>query len=863
MRVAMRAVVVVALLAATAMNVAFADRPSLARVATRDVVDDLVWLRHRDYPSSRVFMFTRARELLHSADGGKTFTSLTSELRGSSTLPAAPQIIHGPTDESGTLPGTADVVLQDWYGGRYWASKDLGDTWTQPCGESGAGDGGACFANPATRVPGGKGRAFTPVKPHPTRSGWLMSFVKTCDYDYMRDEPDPKCDVLRLLVSKDMGATWVDLIEQSKGKLASFLDFDWAPDDGTASTPPIYAVAHLDVKAFQTYRIGSWDYNVGLVHSTDLFATHRLVEQCANAFEILNTFAPNGGDVYTLMPPDCEAYHRKPKGRPSEVDSDDITLRISVDAGKTFNTVCFPSTLKKNGFVIYDFHADAGPDFIAVNHIDAFDERFRSAPAVQLYTSDPSLTFFSMSMRAMLRSEAVTAIQDFTNVLGLEGIYIANQINYKAFIDGPAMRTDYSSFFETRITFNAGGTWHRIPAPATDAEGRKYSCSSAEYDCSRYGLQLHGSVDWSTSEDWEGRLGGVYSRSIAPGIIISTGSVGDAVLHDDVSQINTYISRDGGKSWIETKKGVYIYEFGGNGGLLVIAKQFEEVDEIEYSINEGQSWTAIKLAAKVFVHNIRVDPTSAGHMFIVHGVSAQSSAADPNRGSYFIVDFDNILSQNKPCQASDYETWQPEAPGSHGCLMGQKFKIQRKKPSAECFDDSAFVRQHQVVGTCDCSRVFDTECDYGSERVYDVPNATEWPHCKTMSDINTQCSALRERHTTASNLRIVSGSKCSNPAAALGDDGRKHHRRHHPRGFAGAFFRFVFILGAVAAAVFGAIHVHQNYDLGTLSTTIPNAARNAVNGAYEKFQEKFGRREHPTPPGYFEPLGDFAAEDDI
>ena len=45
--------------------------------------------------------------------------------------------------------------------------------------------------------------------------------------------------------------------------------------------------------------------------------------------------------------------------------------------------------------------------------------------------------------------------------------------------------------------------------------------------------------------------------------------------------------------------------------------------------------------------------------------------------------------------------------------------------------------------------------------------------------------------------------------------------------------------------------------------TIPNAARNAVNGAYEKFQEKFGRREHPTPPGYFEPLGDFATEDEI
>ena len=71
---------------------------------------------------------------------------------------------------------------------------------------------------------------------------------------------------------------------------------------------------------------------------------------------------------------------------------------------------------------------------------------------------------------------------------------------------------------------------------------------------------------------------------------------------------------------------------------------------------------------------------------------------------------------------------------------------------------------------------------------------------------------------------------------------------------------FVTVFGVV---VFGALYVRQNYDLGTLSTTFPNAARNAVNTAYDKVRDIFGKREHATPPGYFEPLGDFAAEDEI
>ena len=36
--------------------------------------------------------------------------------------------------------------------------------------------------------------------------------------------------------------------------------------------------------------------------------------------------------------------------------------------------------------------------------------------------------------------------------------------------------------------------------------------------------------------------------------------------------MNTYLSRDGGLTWAEIKKGPYVYEFGDHGGLIVMSK---------------------------------------------------------------------------------------------------------------------------------------------------------------------------------------------------------------------------------------------------------------------------------------------------
>jgi hypothetical protein len=53
------------------------------------------------------------------------------------------------------------------------------------------------------------------------------------------------------------------------------------------------------------------------------------------------------------------------------------------------------------------------------------------------------------------------------------------------------------------------------------------------------------------------------------GLIIGTGNIGTHLTYQP-DQVNTYLSRDGGKSWVELRKGSHIYEFGDHGGVVVL-----------------------------------------------------------------------------------------------------------------------------------------------------------------------------------------------------------------------------------------------------------------------------------------------------
>lgn len=61
----------------------------------------------------------------------------------------------------------------------------------------------------------------------------------------------------------------------------------------------------------------------------------------------------------------------------------------------------------------------------------------------------------------------------------------------------------------------------------------------------------------------------IYSSSNAHGIILGTGNTG---LFLNTSEINTYLSRDGGHNWYEVLRGPHIYEIGDHGGIIVFAE---------------------------------------------------------------------------------------------------------------------------------------------------------------------------------------------------------------------------------------------------------------------------------------------------
>jgi len=52
---------------------------------------------------------------------------------------------------------------------------------------------------------------------------------------------------------------------------------------------------------------------------------------------------------------------------------------------------------------------------------------------------------------------------------------------------------------------------------------------------------------------------------------MAVGNVGKE-LDKRVDRMNTYLSRDGGLTWSEVKKGSHIYEIGDHGGLIIMAK---------------------------------------------------------------------------------------------------------------------------------------------------------------------------------------------------------------------------------------------------------------------------------------------------
>lgn len=106
------------------------------------------------------------------------------------------------------------------------------------------------------------------------------------------------------------------------------------------------------------------------------------------------------------------------------------------------------------------------------------------------------------------------------------------------------------------------------------------------------------------------RFGPFYSSENAVGIILGTGNVGSH-LANRPDEVNTYMSRDGGLTWQEIRKGSHIYEIGDHGGLLVMAPDQMATRNILFSWNEGLTWEEMNISdTPIEITNIIIEPTN-------------------------------------------------------------------------------------------------------------------------------------------------------------------------------------------------------------------------------------------------------------
>jgi len=329
-----------------------------------------------------------------------------------------------------------------------------------------------------------------------------------------------------------------------------------------------------------------------------------------------------------------------------DTTSQTVNLMCSSDGGKTFRASKLPQELEEKSYTVLD--TSEGSVILHVNHGSKDMDGVGN-----VYISDKEGTRFTLSLPNNVRSTSGDC--EFDKVLSLEGVYMANfRDTPKTESDGKGKKTQNDetnkeaeeleksstqtdvdkrrsartrgkdeSVVRTVVSFDKGGAWSYLKPPRVDSVGKKIDCPA-----DKCWLHLHGITNFHNYAPF-------YSIENAIGIIMGTGNVG-SYLRFEPDQINTYLSRDGGLTWVEAHKGAFIYEFGDHGGLIVMADDIKKTKQVVFSWNEGQSWYDFELSDfPVEVDNIVTEPNSTSTKFLLYGTRGDS-------GVVYHMDFDPV-----------------------------------------------------------------------------------------------------------------------------------------------------------------------------------------------------------------------------
>ncbi|KAF5973838.1 carboxypeptidase Y-sorting PEP1 precursor [Fusarium coicis] len=288
---------------------------------------------------------------------------------------------------------------------------------------------------------------------------------------------------------------------------------------------------------------------------------------------------------------------------------------------------------------------------------------------------------------------------DFEKVAGLEGVTLINSVSNPDDKNGKKV-------IQTKISHNDGAEWGFLPPPSKGADGKSYPCSSS--GDSKCALHLH----HYTERENKGRT---FSASTAVGLIFGYGNVGPSL--GDVKDADTFMSVDGGINWKSVKKGVWMWQYGDQGSIIVLAQRATQTNKIKsnivsYSTDEGNTWTDYKFTDKeVTIQDLTSVHSGTSRNFLVWYQTDDKKLFAAN------LDFTGLT--NQPCKysddsSSDYDLWSPKHPlQNDDCLFGHKAKYLRKKTDRKCYNQASMSRLREYEN-CECTRR-DFECAYNFE----------------------------------------------------------------------------------------------------------------------------------------------------
>lgn len=551
------------------------------------------------------------------------------------------------------------------------------------------------------------GHRLTKIVFHATYRNYLLALMNT-DANHQRK-------LNNLYFSKNAGRDWVLLKQNirdavwSNGKAENY-------DDDT-----ILAIRTVPETGYSA--LFKYDISTGITSN----------DKVTNAHDIINT------DRFTFLATKSES-------------TGSAHLYVSTDNGEEFRPIQLPDPRAgQKSFLLLD--TSEGSVFLNVF------EKVSSYPYGTVYQSDWTGSRYSHSLlysRTIPPNSHHQGVADFHKVKSMEGVYIANIMTNLEDDQCKLCQDDCEESCKvgTRITFDKGGVWYPIDAPEKDSLGVKVRCKEKLHS-GRCPLNLHGIPSRFISQ--------IHSHQKTAGIIMAVGNVGPA-LSD--FEINTYLSRDAGVTWIEIQKGSYTYEITDNGGLLAIAKVGEQTTDLLYSLNQGTDWITVNFTTKSEaiaverLHHQRHAPLAKA--ITIQGRNAAGSVLI--HADFSKIDWRDCKGYENPDSSnSDYETFRPRTYDNNNCFLGRIVEYKRRKKESTCYN-TVDEENPTIVKNCECDYQ-DFDCDYYFTRKYVDQKLVCVPEQTDEARIQIELSKLPPRrcysyYNETRGYRKIAGDSC-------------------------------------------------------------------------------------------------------